>query len=200
MACSLIIAERTTSFETNFKKQSEEALNFPTEDSYNLVQKIEEMAPTDLKESEIQNSYFQNVTWGHDLLRDHQDSEEEKKSHLSGQAGPLNKQERPSAAKKEDQALKPFYPLKKIGIDGEQPIFHYWIVPPLNPSLMHEFEQKGFFEANEGSKDKILDPINKKAACNMRKSVMPFIPPNKREERTYVLLCWMYMWCGTLWQ
>jgi pentatricopeptide repeat protein len=28
----------------------------------------------------------------------------------------------------------------------------------------------------------------------------PFIPVNRKSERTYVYLCWIYMWCGTLWQ
>ena len=28
----------------------------------------------------------------------------------------------------------------------------------------------------------------------------PVIPANKKDERTFVYLCWIYMWCGTLWQ
>ena len=28
----------------------------------------------------------------------------------------------------------------------------------------------------------------------------PNIPQNRRDERTFVHLCWIYMWCGSLWQ
>jgi len=28
----------------------------------------------------------------------------------------------------------------------------------------------------------------------------PHIPQNRKDERTFVHLCWIYMWCGTLWQ
>ena len=65
---------------------------------------------------------------------------------------------------------------------------------------MQEFEEKGY--AEEGSQSELTRKNKNGGDC-----VIKFVDPltktqcrRKEEERTYVHLCWIYMWCGTLWQ
>lgn len=106
-------------------------------------------------------------------------------------------------------AVFPFSPIKK-----EEPkmdaktekkgLVKYWIVPPLNPALMDEFERQYFQEEpkdSEGSsKTAKLFYQQRKHDLSKNYGEPPFIPERRRDERTFVHLCWIYMWCGTLFQ
>ena len=65
---------------------------------------------------------------------------------------------------------------------------------------MAEFEQVSYCQdacsdANTGGNGSMAKQANAVVKFNN-----PNIPENRRDERTYVHLCWIYMWCGTLWQ
>lgn len=102
----------------------------------------------------------------------------------------------------------PFYPLSMVARPSLQPQdftgaaeeggkddtralrYRYRIVPPFNACLMREFEQIGQRDLKEENRKKI--------AKKEQKYERPLIPSNCKNEKTYVFLCWIYMWCGTL--
>ena len=131
-------------------------------------------------------------------------SEEEKKSEV----------EEPKKQKEDGyfaQRYVPIFPLnfshrdqneKQTSQGVEKELFKYWIVPDINPQLIEEFQKMDFFQCQEDKKNLLktgdgsdYGKIRKKGRYND-----PNIPLNRKDERTYVHLCWIFMWCGTLWQ
>ena len=78
--------------------------------------------------------------------------------------------------------------------------YRYYIVPPINLNLMEIFEKQAYLEEEniDGSGTNMPKFGTQQNAQNKFKN--PHIPVNRQDERTYVHLCWIYMWCGTLWQ
>lgn len=77
--------------------------------------------------------------------------------------------------------------------------FRYWILPALNQDLMAEFERDSYCE--EASHDRGENNHRQQNGGNaVARFNNPNIPQNRRDERTFVHLCWIYMWCGSLWQ
>ena len=77
--------------------------------------------------------------------------------------------------------------------------YRYWVVPPLNTTLMAEFERQGFIQESCKENNELQQMKNNQQNVVARFKD-PVIPANKKDERTFVYLCWIYMWCGTLWQ
>ena len=86
-------------------------------------------------------------------------------------------------------------------------------MPAINKAIMCEFEE----QFREEKLAKATSPKNGNTAGNNAQEKAPIVLPSsggtqnkvrqevrraemKQDERTYVHLCWIYMWCGTLWQ
>ena len=68
---------------------------------------------------------------------------------------------------------------------------HYRIFPPFKLTLFERSEQAQFAEVG-----KLKGKSAKKMAATAARAHTR-VPSNFRRERTFVHLCWIYMWCGT---
>ena len=64
---------------------------------------------------------------------------------------------------------------------------------------MAEFERDSYLQEQQCSEASRGGGATKQQAAVARFN-NPNIPQSRRDERTYVHLCWIYMWCGSLWQ
>ena len=70
---------------------------------------------------------------------------------------------------------------------------HYRIVPSFKQDLFKSSEIAHYYRIESGDDGKSTLKTVAKAAGRVHTRV----PQNFRKERTFVHLCWIYMWCGT---